>query len=659
MAATGSVDLISNQIDVNSIVTGLMNLERQPINSLQSQVKELQSKNSAYQNLNTKLSALSDKTNTILFGDANAPYVKPYSYADRLSKSIFAKCTITSSDSDKVTATASNVNIGGSYALTVSNLAKAQSSQSTGFADKDTTRIGTGTLTITKGDENPVSIAITSSNNTLEGLQSAINSAKLGITATVVNDGSASPYKLMLSSNETGTANAFTISTSLSGGAAISFSESQAAEDAAIAINGINITKSSNTIDDVINGVTFTLKDKTTVPVTLNLANDQDSIVSAIKDLTTAYNSVNSFINGQFSYNSSTESSGVLAGDATLRSVQSKLQAQWTQGIANRYTSLGVTGQAGLEFNKDGSLTLNEDEFRKALSDNFTNVAALFLGDGTAKGQVTASDSRVAYNTKTSATQAGNYDVSVTALAEQASSTGEQTITSLADNETLSITYGTATAMIELQQYDSLDTILSRINSALSAQGISATAKNNGSDKLQIVSNGYGSSEALTIVSNQDSALGTTGFGTTPITVNGIDISGTIGNTAAIGNGLTLTGDTNQPAEGLSLSISQDQIGSYGTVTVAPNTSGVEGKSILINLTSMLDGLTDSLSGPIHNAMDGLTKNIRSLNDSISSFEERLTSKQESLTNEFGAANNALKLLQLTQAQFNASLSKA
>jgi flagellar hook-associated protein 2 len=653
-----AIDLLSNQIDVATIVDGLINLERQPAVNLEKQVKTLQSKVSAYQNLNTKLSAVSDKVNTIVYGDTEAPFVKPYSFADRLSKSVFAKCTVTSSDADKIEATAKNVNVGGSYALTVSNLALAQASKSTGLADKDTTSIGTGTLTIDVGEEDPVDIAITTSNNTLEGVRDAINNADLGVRATIVNDGSETPYTILLSSEETGTANAFTVSSNLSGGSGISFSNSQTAEDAEFVINGIPIKKSSNTIDDVIDGVTFSLKDTTTSAVTLNLANDQDSVVTAIKDLVTAYNSANSFINNQFNYNSTTESSGVLAGDATLRSVQNKLQTQLVQGISNRYTTLGVTGQAGLEFNRDGSLTLNESDFRDALSENFSAVAALFLGDGTAKGNVTADDRRVTYDTKTSATKAGTYKVSITTLAEQASATGEQTITSpLEEAETLIVTYGTMDpTTIALHANESLDTILSSINNAFSLQGIPATATNDGSNKIKIATTGYGSSEALTIVSDQASDKGT-GFGIVPITVNGTNIAGTIGNHVATGNGLTLTGASGQSEEGLHLNIAQTQIGSYGTVTVASDSEGVEGSSILMNLASMLDGITDSLSGPIHNATDGLSKNIKNLNNAIADIDDRLITRREALQSEYSAANQALKLLQVTQSQISAALS--
>jgi flagellar hook-associated protein 2 len=490
----------------------------------------------------------------------------------------------------------------------------------------------------------------------LSGVRDAINNSGAGVTATIINDGSSTPYRLMITADDTGTANSFTVTSSLSGGQAPTFQQTQAAADAQFTVNGVGITKSSNIISDVISGVTFTLKDVSTTPVTLQATRDTDSIVAALNEFITAYNAVNSFINDQFTYNSETETAGDLAGDPTLRRVQSKLQNPLLQSVNNQYTNLSVAGQAGLEFNRDGSLTLNETKLRGALNTNFTAVAALFLGNGTPPGGATTSDSRVNFNSKTSATQAGTYSIQVDTLAQQASAIGNQLITGLSDSENLTITDGTGTAIVSLLQNDSLSTVLSKINSALIAQGIAATASDDGTGKIQISTNSYGSSQTLTIVSDREDSSGFTGFGTTPVAVNGTDIAGMINGHAAIGIGLTLTGASGQPEEGLSVSISQTMTGNYGTVRVAPATEGVAGTSILMSLFSALDGLTDSLSGPIVNATDGLKKSIESLNDRISEYEDRLTKREELLTAQYDAADQALRLMTVTQSSLESQI---
>jgi flagellar hook-associated protein 2 len=502
-----------------------------------------------------------------------------------------------------------------------------------------------------------VTITINSTNSTLRGVRDAINNANAGVTATIVNSGSSSnPYELLIRANNTGTAKSFTITPSLSGGQALSFAQTQPATDAQFSVNGVNITKSSNTASDVIDGVTLTLKAKTDGPVIVSVAKDVDSIGSALQNFVTAYNAVNSFVSSQFTYNSTTKTAGVLAGNSTLRNVQSLLRNPFNQSVSNRYTNYRVAGQVGLEFDRNGNLTLNTSQLKDALTNNFTAVAALFLGDGTPPGGATASDSRVTCAGQTSATQSGSYPVQVDSLAQQASVVGGQTLTTLSADETLTITSGTASAMVPLLAGDSISTALSKINSVLSNQGMAVNASDDGTGKITIATNGYGSAQNISVVSNSDGSAGTTGFGTSPVSATGTDIAGEINGDPAIGTGLTLTGAAGQPEEGLSLNIAQSTTGDYGTVTVAPANEGVEGSSVLTSLFSALQGLTDPLSNPIQSAEDGINQNITALNQSISDYQARLQTESVTLTNEYNQANEALQLLTVNQAQLTSQI---
>jgi flagellar hook-associated protein 2 len=379
--STSSIDLTSSAIDVGTIVDNLIYAEAAPVRNMQSQVTTLQSKVSAFQSLNTRLSSLLNNLNTILYGDSDAPLVKPSSFDDRFSKSIFNQCKVTSSDESLITATASNAT-GGSYSIAVSHLASAQSLSSDSF-DSATSAIGTGSIVFTKGGTD-YTVTIDSSNATLTGACSAINKANIGITASVINDGTSStPYRLLITANDTGTANSVNVTDNLSGGPALNIATiaGQEATDAEFTVNGIGIIKSSNTISDIIKGVTFALKNTTDGPMTLTVEKDLDAIVSSMNNFITSYNNVNTYISGQFSYNASTKTGGVLSGDSTLRGIQSTLQNQIIQSASNQFTSYSAASQVGLKFNRDGSLSLDETKFRSALSSNFTGVAALFLGD--------------------------------------------------------------------------------------------------------------------------------------------------------------------------------------------------------------------------------------------------------------------------------------
>lgn len=392
---SSAINLTNSVLDVGAIVDNLIYVEAAPMRQMQSQVTTLESKASAYQNLNTMLSALSDKINHLLFGKPEAPFNPPGTFAGLLSESIFARASVTSSNEEAVSATGSNATTGGSYSISVTSLAQAQSMASSGFADAST-GTGTGTFTITKAGADPVVITIDETNATLSGMRAAINNANAGVTATIVNTGAPdTPYRLLIRADETGTAGAFTISENLAGGQAPGFVQTEAAADAQFVVNGLSVTKSSNTVSDVIEGVTFTLKSVTTSPVTLSIEKDADAIVEAFKEFVSAYNNVASFINQQFTYDAKKETSGVLAGDSTLRRIQSTLQRQITQSVANPFSTLGVAGQVGLEFNRDGTLTLNETELRDALAADFKGVAALFLG-GATEGSGTVPDGQEA-----------------------------------------------------------------------------------------------------------------------------------------------------------------------------------------------------------------------------------------------------------------------
>ena len=655
--STSAINLTNSILDVAGIVDNLIYIDSAPVRDMQRQVSTLESKVKAYQSLNTMLSALSDTVNKMLFGDTEAPFNKPYSFADRLSDSIFASCQVKSSNEDAVSATASNAMTGGSYSILVNSLAQAQSMASTGFADTTSTATGTGTITIAKAGSDPVTININGVNGTLKGVCDAINNANAGVTATIINDGSATaPYRLLIRANDTGTANSFTITENLTGGQAPGFTQTQAASDAQFVVNGISIVKSSNTVSDVIDGVTFTLKEASTSPVTLTVEKNIDAVVEAMKEFAAAYNNIAEFINSQFKYSPETGTAGVLAGDSTLRRIQSNLQTQIIRSVSNQFTGSMVAGQAGLEFNRDGSLTVNESKLREALADDFNAVAALFLGDGMEAGGVATSDFRVAYGGKTPATQSGTYAIQVDSLAEQASVRGAQAITTLIRDETLTITSGGLSAVVSLLRRDSLSTVLFKINAALSARGMAITAADDGG-RIRITSNSYGSSQNITVVSTGDGTAGTSGFSGTSATDIGADIAGTIGGHAAIGSGLTLTGAAGQPEEGLVLSIAQTTTGSYGTVTVAPDSEGIAGASILMSLSGILDGITDPLSGPIHSATDGLNRSIENLNDQIEAYQERLEKKRVMLTQEFNEADEALRLMSVTQAQLQSQIS--
>ena len=243
----------------------------------------------------------------------------------------------------------------------------------------------------------PVTITIDSSNNTLAGIRDAINAADAGVSATLVNDGGGT--RLTLLSKDTGAANAFRITTTddadadttanapaggdtpglwqlaydpgATGGPVTNLTQTRAAQDAAVVVNGRAITSTSNQITGAIDGVTLNLqKEAPGVTNTLTLARNTASVRAAVDAFVKAYNDFNSTVRRLAGFDPNTRTAGPLNGDSTVRGVQSLLRnalgtvlAPTTAGGLQRLGDLGISVQ------KDGSLQVDDAKFQAAASD--------------------------------------------------------------------------------------------------------------------------------------------------------------------------------------------------------------------------------------------------------------------------------------------------
>jgi flagellar hook-associated protein 2 len=358
-------------LDTNALIAGLVKAEQGPINILQGQKAVLQAQQGVYTTVVSSLASLKTA-------------------AQSLSLSTdFNKKAVASSDSTVVTASADSTALAGYNTVIVDTLAKAQSIQSTSFTNS-TDAIGTGTLTIQLGATS-TPITIDASNNTLAGLKSAINSSGAAVTASIVNVGtSASPdYRLIVQSKDTGIASAVTITSTLAGGTdpfAGGGEVVQAAADAILSVNGLTLKRSSNTVSDVIPGVTFVLlkegdhdgvASSADASANVTISVDGSAVASSIKQFVDSYNAVNKIVNGQFTLNPDTKRQGALAGDAALRGVISRLRAEISApgGIGAGYKYLS---DIGIDFQKDGSLTLDDAKLSNALKTDPNGVSNLF-----------------------------------------------------------------------------------------------------------------------------------------------------------------------------------------------------------------------------------------------------------------------------------------
>lgn len=339
--------------------------------------------------------------------------------------------TVTSANTSVFTATANGSATVGDYAVTVTEVAKSQKLASAGFASvTDTVTNGTlsinfgtyvvdplatppATHTFTAGAKSTVNITIDATNNTLAGVRDAINAANASVSASIVNNGTNN--QLVITSKDTGEINslqisgipelAYDLSTGLS-----SMTETQQAKNALLNVDGIQIVKSSNTISDVISGVTLNLiKDSGGNSVNLGVASNVDAIKESVTTFVDAYNKLDTTMRNLTKYDSTGKSSGVLLGDGTARSVMNQIRSVMNKaiGTGGALTSLS---QIGVGFQRDGQLALNSTKLTSVLSSNFSEVADLFTKSGR------ATDSLITYSGSTSKTQAGTYSIIVSQL---------------------------------------------------------------------------------------------------------------------------------------------------------------------------------------------------------------------------------------------------
>lgn len=383
---------LGSGLDVNGIVGQLMAIEQRPLLILTNKEATQQAQISAYGSLKGALSSFQSSVKTLT------------------NLSIFTGVKANVSDSTIVTANASTSAAVGSHQIEVQNLAQAQKIKSESFATTSTA-IGSGTLTIEFGTyngdgtftSNPTktskTITIESDQTDLASIRDSINEADVGITASIVNDGSGN--RLVIASNNTGTDNALKITVSdddgnnlnnaglsklaydaTTGGTA-NMTQTVAAQNATMVIDGITISKSSNTITDALEGVTFNLlKAAPGTTTSLSISQDTSKIQTAVSAFVGAYNELAKTISDISRYDTANKQASVLTGDATVRTVESQIRGVLNSFLPGAPSSLNSLSQIGVNFQKDGTLQLDNAKLTSVINDPDKDLGALFATNG-------------------------------------------------------------------------------------------------------------------------------------------------------------------------------------------------------------------------------------------------------------------------------------
>lgn len=287
--------------------------------------------------------------------------------------------------SESLAATVGEDAVAGVYNIDVTQLARSYSIATEGVADKEV-ELGGGTIVFTVGGE-PLNVEVAEDESSLEGIRDAINAADIGVVASIVNDGSAQPYRLVLVAEETGTDAQFDVD--FSGvGAPISLDNTTKieAQNAILTVNGIEITSQHNQVEEAIQGVTLNLEE--IGDATLEISLDTASIENKIKNFVSVYNSLEDILSSLTSYDQESGTAGLLIGNSTVRRIESRVPNVLLDFAAN--SAFGSLKDLGIILEKDGTLTLDEEVLSEVIETRLDDLVAFF--SGTADGSEGLSD---------------------------------------------------------------------------------------------------------------------------------------------------------------------------------------------------------------------------------------------------------------------------
>jgi flagellar hook-associated protein 2 len=347
--------LAGSGIDVLGTVNQLIALESAPIRILQTQQQKFSAQTSALNDLNKLLLDLKTKADALkdLSGKFNTK-------------------SIESSQPGVLTATVSATAVSGSHAVTVNSLATTSSYYTDALADSITT-FGTGSFEIQAGTGAPVTITVDSTNNTLDGLATSINSLDAGVTASVITD--ANGARLSLVSQTAGVPGDLAISNNSSG---LIFTKAVNGANASLTVDGIPINSSSNIISTVIPGVSLNLV--AAAPgstVTISVSPDNTESRGAIDDFISSYNALVKAVNAQFTYDTSSQKGAPLAGDSSLRLIQQQILSLISYSVSGN-NGLETLSSLGITVSNDGILSADSTKLDDALSSSFADVQNFF-----------------------------------------------------------------------------------------------------------------------------------------------------------------------------------------------------------------------------------------------------------------------------------------
>ncbi|MEE2640295.1 MAG: flagellar filament capping protein FliD [Planctomycetota bacterium] len=639
-----SIDGLISGFDTQSIIDGLLEVSQSQIDRLNTKKTRIVAKQAAFGTIEAQLASLRGQIASL----------------GRTQNNILEGKLASSSDEDILQVSANQNAVNGVYTVTVNSLAAAHQVASNSFDSTDS-QITQGDFTIQVGNGASTTVTIDSTNDSVQGLVDAINTASSEAFASLVTDSNGS--RILLTGKETGASQTIQITNNLgptSGGATqpdFSGDAVQNASDATVTIGSgagaITVNSVSNQFNNVLEGLTFNVTSaNASKPVNISVQNDVETSEEAVQNFVDSFNSLMESIDSQSGFNAETEQGGILLGERSVIGIQDDIRNKLIFAVPGLDAAFNQLSAIGVNFNDKGRLFINSARLGKALNGELdgvgtTELKRLFALDGN------STNSGISFILGSSKTEASStpFEVDISQAAEKATVVGTALAESIvigSGNKTFEVEVDSrSTGTLELTEgtytrqelADHLEVVIN--GSDLKGRSVSVSVS---SDGLKLVSNIYGNESRLENFSGTaltDLGLTTSDQDTGQDVVGKFIVDGQV--EEAIGSGRVLSGSTTNSTTAdiqlkVTLNASQISNGSEGQITVT--------RGFASQLDQIIGGMLDPVTGQIKTTNDRYDAQIESLDVSIQNTEELIQIKSDQLVSQFIAMEQALANIQ-------------
>lgn len=589
---------------------------------------------------------LGQESTTLNYLKSNLSAFNGYA-ADLATPSTFNQFSAESSDESVFEATVTGQPVSSSYSIESVQMAKTQTIVTdTGYGSRSSI-IDQGTLNIAAGGELK-SLTVDGSNNTLEGLQSSINSGDFGVSASIIQDGG--QYKLMLSGDRTGADNAFSMSglngfefdpDNPTGG---DFIQTSTAQDAQAKVNGLTVSSDTNTFDQVLDGLSFRLKSEAPgVNESLTVGRDSEGVVEKVREFVEVFNQLDRILDDVGSYDEPTEEereedpekefTGFLAGSGVLRDLRSQIRESLSGALDQLEEPYNSLGTVGLSIDREGQMQLDEEKLTQVAQNDMQSLSQLFSKGGSA----TDPENLVKVISGGDQTKTGSYDLQIDDVATRAQFTGDSpaaaniTLTGASFDITLDqgdpVTINLADGTYTREEFASTLQSAVNNNTDISATGARMSVDVLADGSFQLASERYGANSKVGL-----SGLAGTGWGDAGLVANE-DLGSNVQGKLTMSNGDQLDiGAYGDPEDGRRVKISDFAFTGTGDDLTPADVRGLEfevlgGSTGARGSIDFTQGFASRVSETVDRAIDSedgvVGQRIESIDDRLERLDER------------------------------------